>query len=170
MNITRYGGGMQLNNRTDLLFSPYVRISNDVEDTVEMLKMAFLTFDKDNDTSEDMVRLVEELYAKTFFNLSSNSKKERSRDDYLKLVNKFKDEARAYQEGRIQFPLFDSRLFEYYMQFIYMKSLAGFRINRKEKRNPNEELAADLKNYSSSELQDDSDYDESADAEPPKES
>jgi hypothetical protein len=130
--------------QNELTYTPYTRIAMGVEDLVDSLQAAFLTFNQENDTTATAYRIVQALYAKCFFDLSKVSNEGRSREDYKNLVKDFTKECKMYEDGQLPYEQFESRFSDYLSEFIFMKALAGFRMRRKEKKDYTSQMKADV--------------------------
>lgn len=150
--------------RNDLLYSPFTRIAMGVEDIVDALQSAFLSFNEDNDTTQTAYRFAQALYAKCFFDLpkAKDREKEDTRKKYEKMVSEFTRECKLYESGGIPYEQFEPRFFDYYKEFIFMKSLAGFRIRRRENKDYSSDMAADIQDDLKEERKED-DYEETND-------
>lgn len=143
----------------ELLYSPYTRIALGIEDIVDALQMAFLEFNEDNDTTDKAYKLAQALYAKCFFNLAPEGKEGKSREDYKRLISDFKQECKMYERGEMDYERFESRFSDYYNELLFMKSLAGFRIKRRDNKDRTADMKADVQDDLIA-LEKDDDYEE----------
>ena len=137
---------MEIQRTNDLVYTPYAMLAADTEKVVNALEDQFLNFGPDNDNTENMARLAWALFSRCSYTLPKKKKdgEQDARKKYEELCKEFSRECELYQKGELEYDFFKSRVMDYYHEFLFMKSLAGFRINQKEKKDYSSELAKDV--------------------------
>ena len=137
-----------------------------IEDLVDALQEAYLEFSPEKDTSQTAYRLANALYSKCEFTLPNKETKNgiSLNQMYKRLVIQFMNECKLYERGELDYETFEAEFGDFLRQFVHMKSLAGFRMNRREKPDYSSKMKADVEEDLREEQESGDDYDETADA------